>query len=480
MSKTDFSKSDSKKTFVALAIVAMFLAAMGVANVDAAPSPISLTVDNNGVASTATSLDVEEGNSVSATLTLGNTDTRYTSQEVIMYASLTDPDGTAGPMWDLEFQTGGGYALPDNTILISKGNPSTNVIVQITCGSSCSAGDDDQVILIFAKTDPVWSGGPNGGPGNSQCSGSTDCLTDTSSGLNTTSAITLTVTARDGENHNVDCEDVHTGGSIDVYQGIQYNWPYTLTNTGWNADSYTFTSTVTSALGADVDGWVVLPGLANPQALVGTESTGVSEVESSIKITPSLTARPGTYNIELSASNVDGSAESCNFDVIVPAPDLEIKETDIDFSHTSAWINIRGDSQKVTIYATVRNNGGNIDSSGASTNDVMVKFYADSAPVGSSQTLSLKHGEEETISVSWNPGRASTSEEVGIIISVKVDPTSDIEESDETNNEGNQFFKVVRTKSSTPSFYMGIFALIGSVAVAVMLSSYYRNKDLEE
>jgi len=159
---------------------------------------------------------------------------------------------------------------------------------------------------------------------------------------------------------------------------------------------------------------------------------------------------------------------------------LEIKETDVDFSHTSAWINIRGDSQKVTIYATVRNNGGNIDSTGASTNEVMVKFYADSVPVGTSQTVSLKHGEEETISVYWNPGRASTSEEPGIIISVKVDPTSDIEESDETNNEGNQYFKVVRTKSSTPSFYMGIFALIGSVAVAVMLSSYYRNKDLEE
>ena len=289
------------------------------------------------------------------------------------------------------------------------------------------------------------------------------------------------MTARNAQAHTVDCEDVHDVGSIDVYQGIRYNWPYTLTNTGWDTDNYEFESTVTSSSGADVSGWDVFPGLENGKELTGASSTGVSEAEGRIQITPSLTARPGTYTIELIASSNNGGApDNCEFDVIVPAPDLEIKETDVDFSHTSAWINIRGDSQKVTIYATVRNNGGSVDSTGASTNEVMVKFYADSAPVGTSQTVSLKHGEEETISVSWNPGRASTSEEPGIIISVKVDPTSDIEESDETNNEGNQYFKVVRTKSSTPSFYMGIFALIGSVAVAVMLSSYYRNKDLEE
>jgi hypothetical protein len=67
-----------------------------------------------------------------------------------------------------------------------------------------------------------------------------------------------------------------------------------------------------------------------------------------------------------------------------------------------------------------------------------------------------------------------------LVVTIKVDPSSDIEESNEANNEASQFFKVVRTKSSTPSFFMGFFALIGSVAVAVMLSSYYRNKDSEE
>ena len=224
-------------------------------------------------------------------------------------------------------------------------------------------------------------------------------------------------------------------------------------------------------------------GLVNGKELTGTDTslTGSSEAESSIQVTPAATTTPGTYTIELVvSSNLGGAPDNCKFDVIVPAPDLEIKDTDIDFSHTSAWINTRGDSQKVTIYATVRNNGGNVDTIGTNTNDVTVKFYADSAPIGTAQTVSLKYGEEETIKVDWNPGRAHTADEVGLVITVKVDPAADIEESDEANNEGSQFFKVVRTSSSNPSFFMGFFALIGSVAVAVMLSSYYRNKDSEE
>ena len=469
MSKIGFSKSDNKRAVMALAIVAMFLAAMGMGVTNAkAGSPISVVVDQ-------TSFDIMTGEQLRVPFLFTNGDTKYSKQE--LYLTANWPGGTA---WSLKFQDSDENDISNNLVTFSKG-ASFTVFVVITCGSNCDAGDT-ATVEILARSDPKWYTGGGFGSGGG-CSGSTDCLTDTTpaSASGNSTLTTLSLTARAGETHTVACEDTHDGGSIDVYQGTRYNWKYILTNTGWNTDNYQFTSTVTSTSGADVSGWAVLAGLDNGKILAGASSTGVSEAEANIQITPSLTARPGTYTIELIASSNNGGApDNCEFDVIVPAPDLEIKETDVDFSHTSAWINIRGDSQKVTIYATVRNNGGNIDSTGASTNEVMVKFYADSAPVGTSQTVSLKHGEEETISVSWNPGRASTSEEPGIIISVKVDPTSDIEESDETNNEGNQYFKVVRTKSSTPSFYMGIFALIGSVAVAVMLSSYYRNKDLEE
>ena len=62
-----------------------------------------------------------------------------------------------------------------------------------------------------------------------------------------------------------------------------------------------------------------------------------------------------------------------------------------------------------------------------------------------------------------------------------VDPANSIEETDEDNNQGSTHFQVVRTKASNPSFYIGFLALTAAVGAAVLLSSYYRNKeDLEE
>ena len=470
MSKIGFSKADNRRVVMALAVVAMFIATMGVSNVEAT-SPVSIAADQ-------TSFDIMEGESITATLTISSSDTRY--KKMNLYLSLNWPGGTE---WDARMTDTNYDGLENNQVTLTKGG-STQVLVTVSCNANCDSGDTN-TLQVTGKSDPKWYSGGGSGSG-SGCSGSTDCSTDTSpasSSSNTTNTITINLNARTGTSHTVDCDTEHNGGGIDVYQGSTYNWAYTLTNTGWNTDNYQFTSTVTSDSGADTTGWSVTSGLVNGKELTGVDTslTGTSVATSSIQITPSLTARPGTYSIEMVVSSNNGGApQNCDFDVIVPQPDLEIKNTDVDFSHTSAWINTRGDTQKVTIYATVRNTGGNIDSTGISTNEVTVKFYADSAPIGTSQVVSLKHGEEKEISVEWNPGRAHTSDEVGLVVTIKVDPSADIEESNEANNEASQFFKVVRTKSSTPSFFMGFFALIGSVAVAVMLSSYYRNKDSEE
>ena len=62
-----------------------------------------------------------------------------------------------------------------------------------------------------------------------------------------------------------------------------------------------------------------------------------------------------------------------------------------------------------------------------------------------------------------------------------VDPGDKIEETDQSNNERSTHFKVVRTKASNPSFYMGFLSLTAAVGAAVLLSTYYRNKeDLED
>ncbi len=464
MSKIGFSKADNRRVIMAFAVVAMFLATMGVSNVEAA-SPVTFTTDAN-------TFDIMEGGQVTATLTISNQDTNFKKMDLFLKTNW--PGGTS---WTSRFTDANYDDLENDVVTLTKGGSAT-VLFTVYCNTNCDNGDVNAV-QITGYSDPKWY---NGGTS----SGSDDGVTDTSpasASSNTTISKTITYTVRTGYAHNIECANEHNGGGIDVYQGNTYSWPYTLTNTGWNTDNYGFTATVTSASGADVGGWDIEPGLVDPKELTGVDTSlsGSSEADSAIQITPALTAVPGTYEIELVvSSNLGGTPDNCVRSVVVPEPDLEITDKDIDFSHTSAWISTRGDSQLVTIYATVRNNGGNIDANGINTNAVTVKFYVDSAPVGTSQTITLEHGDEETIEVAWNPARSHTVDEVGIVVSVKVDPANDIAELDETNNEGNQFFKVVRTKSSTPSFFMGFFALIGSVAVAVMLSSYYKNKDSEE
>ncbi|RZD37611.1 MAG: hypothetical protein CXT75_03735 [Methanobacteriota archaeon] len=464
MSKIGFSKADNRRVIMAFAVVAMFLATMGVSNVEAA-SPVSFTTDAN-------TFDIMEGGQVTATLTISNQDTNFKKMDLFLKTNW--PGGTS---WTSRFTDANYDDLENDVVTLTKGGSAT-VLFTVYCNTNCDNGDVNAV-QITGYSDPKWY---NGGTS----SGSDDGVTDTSpasASSNTTISKTITYTVRTGYAHNIECANEHNGGGIDVYQGNTYSWPYTLTNTGWNTDNYGFTATVTSVSGADVGGWDIEPGLVDPKELTGVDTSlsGSSEADSAIQITPALTAVPGTYEIELVvSSNLGGTPDNCVRSVVVPEPDLEITDKDIDFSHTSAWISTRGDSQLVTIYATVRNNGGNIDANGINTNAVTVKFYVDSAPVGTSQTITLEHGDEETIEVAWNPARSHTVDEVGIVVSVKVDPANDIAELDETNNEGNQFFKVVRTKSSTPSFFMGFFALIGSVAVAVMLSSYYKNKDSEE
>ena len=307
---------------MALAVVAMFLATMGVSNVNAA-SPVSIAADQ-------TTFDIMKGGTITAVLTISSQDTRFTKMN--LFLEVQWPSGT---VWDHSLTDSNYDSLSNDQVTLTKGGSAT-VLLTVSCGSDCDAGETNTV-QVTGLSDPKFYMGST----NSNC-GSSNCLTDTtpaSSSSNTTNTITITLTARTGFSHFVACDTEHNGGDNNVYQGITYLWPYTLTNTGWNTDNYQFTSTVTSESGADVTGWSVIPGLSNGKELTGSDSTGISEVEALIEIVPALTARPGTYNIDLVvSSNGGGPSENCDnpIEVIVPAPDLEIKVSDIDFSHTSA------------------------------------------------------------------------------------------------------------------------------------------------
>ena len=470
MDEVRMSKSSIRGVSIALAMVVMLVAGTMITNVDAAASPVTLSSD-------VSSADVMVGDYTIATLTLSSSDTTYRKMDVYLVASWA-----SGAGWSTSFMDTDLVPLDGDMISLAKGGSGTVKFI-ISCDGICSAGDS-KTVSVTGKTDPRFYTGSSG----SNC-GSTDCETDTSpasSSSNVTNTIPITVTARQAYDQTVTCDAASSTGNNQIFQGNTYLWGYSLTNIGWNDDTYQFTSVVTSNSGAEVGFWTVSPGISDGKELTGqsdSTSTAVHKAAGSISIIPASNARPGVYNIELTVTSTNGAPSAgCDFDVVIPEPDLEIKDTDISFSHTGAWINTRGDSQRVTITAKVRNNGGTTDASGTTTTDVEIKFYVDGSQLGSVQTIAaLSYGEETTVSVFWNPARAHEGNEVGIPIKVVVDPGDKIEETDQSNNEGSTHFKVVRTKASNPSFYMGFLSLTAAVGAAVLLSTYYRNKeDLED
>ena len=458
------SKIDMRSAIVALSIVAMLVVSFGFNSADAAASPVSLSSD-------ISSADVMEGDYVIATLTVSNSDNTYRKMEVKLTANF--PGGIA---WETMFLDTDNNPIDGDLVALGK-QDSTTVRLAIFCEGACSAGDTNTV-QVYGQTDPRWYPG-----GQGDTCGSADCETDTtpaSSSSNVTNTVSISLTARTGGSHTLVCDSASNSGTNEMYHGTTYQWGYDLTNTGWNDDTYTFTTSVNNG---DITDWTFSAGLSN-KALTGqsdTSSTAVHSAEASMSIKPSDSARPGVYTLGLQATgSSSGNVEGCEFNVVIKEPDLEVKDTDISFSHSSAWINSRGDSQRVTIYATVRNNGGIVDSEGAAVKDIDVIFLVDGSQLGSVQTISsLGYGEEVTLQAFWNPGRAHDSNEVGIPIKVSVDPSVDFQESEADNNIGSTHFKVVKTKASNPSFYMGFLSLVGAVGAAVLMSAYYRNKDEE-
>ena len=226
------------------------------------------------------------------------------------------------------------------------------------------------------------------------------------------------------------------------------------------------------------------------QTIQGQSNTVAEHtVNGQMSITPYSSEVPDTYTVTLSVTSDNGASDTESITVIVPEPDFEIKDTDISFSHTSAWITARGDSQLVTVYAKVRNNGGNVDVAGNSASTVDVLFTVDGATVDVKYLNTLNHGSEQTVSASFKPSRAHSDTESGLPIEVRVDQFNNLDgreagdkailESDETNNKGTAHFKVVRTKASNPSFYLSFTALTAAVGAAVVLSRYYRSEDEE-
>ena len=458
MTPENVSHVGSRRTVTVLAVAALLFGSLVVTQTVSAGSPVTLSSDK-------TSATVLENENVVFTLTLANAGTDFAWQTTKLYGSWL-----SGTDWMHLFFDEEGEALDDNTLDIEQGTSAT-VLLTVYCVSPCSGGSSE-TLSVYAKTDPRYIAAPDdldGDPANSD---------------NSTNTVELEVTAVSPYKVVLDIESASTAGSNTVFQSETTTWRYTVTNTGWTQDTYDLSISTTGS------GWTLDDGLPPDQTIQGQSNTVAEHtINGQMSITPYSNEIPDTYTVMLTATSASGASNTKSITVVVPEPDFEIKDTDISFSHTSAWITARGDSQLITVYAKVRNNGGNVDVAGNTATTVDVLFTVDGATVDVKYLATLNHGSEVTVSASFKPSRAHSDTESGLPVEVRVDQFNNLDgrepkdkailESDETNNKGTAHFKVVRTKASNPSFYLSFTALTAAVGAAVVLSRYYRSEDEE-
>ncbi len=256
-----------------------------------------------------------------------------------------------------------------------------------------------------------------------------------------------------------------------VFSGQDTTWGYTIYNEGWESDDFT----VTSELPAD---WAISSGIPAGTTILGHSVPDVAHSRAAMMtITPATDARPGHYDLKVIATGDGGASANATFRVTIIAPDFTI--TNLTLSHSATWITNK-DTQTITIRATVLNAGGNVDSAGHATEHIDVWFQVDDETVGDVQYIpSLAHDEEVTVSITFKPSKAGD-----LLIRASIDEYNDagdaadveIQESDEGNNDETLNFKVVKTITTDPSFFLGFAALTFAVLGVVALSTYYRRR----
>jgi len=303
--------------FLMLGLFVLVLSSFDSAEAAASPVAIVLQDDSSG--------NIMEHQFLVTELTLYNTDSKYRAQEI--YLSAVWPSGIA---WEFFFVDVNFDEFEGNLVKINKG-AETTIYALIVCEGECSAGDTN-VVQIYGQTDPEFY---NYDGNVTDTCGSDDCENDSTSASyssNVTNTITVTLSAWAEYHSEVTCDAVSNTGDNKVYPSNTTQWGYTLTNTGWNSDTYQFTPAVTSADGHNVDYWSVDPGMTDGKELTGqsnTSSTAVHTAESSISIIPATNATSGIYNVELIVISNNGAPDSgCAFDVVIPAEEIVEEESE--------------------------------------------------------------------------------------------------------------------------------------------------------
>ena len=291
---------------------------------EAAPSAVVISSDES-------SGNVLEGGAAMFTFTLDNKDTRYRGLEVYLVANWV-----TGVPWNATFVDSNYDELDSNLIRMDKAGQETISLI-IRCDELCSSGDTNTV-QIYGLTDPKFY---NYDGNVTDTCGSSDCKNDTSpasASSNVTNTWTITLNAWTEYESEVKCANVSNTGDGEAYPSNPIVCNYTLTNLGWNTDTYQFTSTLTSPSGQkfvnlqnDITGyWPVSLGMADGKVLTGHSNMSVNATHSAegiVSIIYPNNATAGVYNFEFGVTSTNETrTTNYSFNFTIPESDEEVTE----------------------------------------------------------------------------------------------------------------------------------------------------------
>ena len=205
MDKIRFSKTDSRRTVMALAVVAMFIATVSITyNADANANSVAIEADCNGTAvDDECDVTVMVGEHVDVTLTINSDDSRYRKMDVYMKAVWTSEIE-----WQTQFLDTNNDPLSGGKVTIVRGNEATaTVVFRITCDGACVDGSEN-LVRVYGLTDPKFYGGSSRtNEGENKC-GSDDCENESTlakDSSNKTNIIDLHLTGATERSSDLDC-----------------------------------------------------------------------------------------------------------------------------------------------------------------------------------------------------------------------------------------------------------------------------------